>query len=556
MDITDKSGRFILHSEYAPTGDQPQAIAELVEGFKEGNQFQTLLGVTGSGKTFTMANIIAALNKPTLIISHNKTLAGQLYGEFKEFFPENAVEYFVSYYDYYQPEAYIAASDTATPVKIHYPATTVERGKTYKLYLMVNDSYAIANNLIDWEITDAGIVSSVASDGTLTVGATEGANSLSFKAAYKDNADKNATASLKIVNSREITGVQIIPIGSSVVEPVDPVNPQYDPFKPQFDSAVTLDGFSEADKSALVYSWRVTKAEDDNVNFAGASIQENGKNKLKLNISRDTSLENKRIRIHLLVTAPDLGITDESSGGKSTYYDFTVPRVGDTMDYYITRGKERIMYTYDNHGMESTDIPPYTVYFCDMYGNHLPELDYLVDDVVEIGSAWAGGFNLLINDVLPPDRDYYLKYIGHCIDDKGNTYNYERIFFLPAVKIIGHSTMTQWLGFGNSHESIDYRLYGFSSYASGAGSGWSGKYTIEVQEIISNAPAGVDITATVSDSYTIDAENNLVSSGVVFNVSGDLNGVDISDIKVHSIKVKIQMNDTEIFGYSTLTFTE
>ncbi len=103
---------FHLVSEYAPTGDQPQAIAELVEGFKNGNQFQTLLGVTGSGKTFTMANIIAALNKPTLIIAHNKTLAGQLYGEFKEFFPDNAVEYFVSYYDYYQPEAYVPSSDT------------------------------------------------------------------------------------------------------------------------------------------------------------------------------------------------------------------------------------------------------------------------------------------------------------------------------------------------------------------------------------------------------------------------------------------------------------
>ena len=103
---------FKLHSEYKPTGDQPQAIKELVDGFKAGNQFETLLGVTGSGKTFTMANVIAALNKPTLIISHNKTLAGQLYSEMKEFFPENAVEYFVSYYDYYQPEAYVPSSDT------------------------------------------------------------------------------------------------------------------------------------------------------------------------------------------------------------------------------------------------------------------------------------------------------------------------------------------------------------------------------------------------------------------------------------------------------------
>ena len=103
---------FKLHSKYKPTGDQPQAIEELVRGFREGNQFETLLGVTGSGKTFTMANVIEQLNRPTLIISHNKTLAAQLYGEMKEFFPENAVEYFVSYYDYYQPEAYVPQTDT------------------------------------------------------------------------------------------------------------------------------------------------------------------------------------------------------------------------------------------------------------------------------------------------------------------------------------------------------------------------------------------------------------------------------------------------------------
>ena len=104
--------KFQLVSGYEPMGDQPQAIEALVKGFREGNQCQTLLGVTGSGKTFTMANVIAQLNKPTLVIAHNKTLAAQLYGELKEFFPNNAVEYFVSYYDYYQPEAYVPSSDT------------------------------------------------------------------------------------------------------------------------------------------------------------------------------------------------------------------------------------------------------------------------------------------------------------------------------------------------------------------------------------------------------------------------------------------------------------
>ena len=103
---------FKIHSKYKPTGDQPEAIKQLAEGFKNGNKFETLLGVTGSGKTFTMANIIQELQKPTLVIAHNKTLAAQLYNEFKEFFPENAVEYFVSYYDYYQPEAYVPSTDT------------------------------------------------------------------------------------------------------------------------------------------------------------------------------------------------------------------------------------------------------------------------------------------------------------------------------------------------------------------------------------------------------------------------------------------------------------
>ena len=103
---------FNLKSEYQPTGDQPEAIRQLTEGLKNGTKFQTLLGVTGSGKTFTVANVLSQVKRPALVLSHNKTLAAQLYGEFKQFFPENAVEYFVSYYDYYQPEAYIAVSDT------------------------------------------------------------------------------------------------------------------------------------------------------------------------------------------------------------------------------------------------------------------------------------------------------------------------------------------------------------------------------------------------------------------------------------------------------------
>ena len=133
---------FELVSEYKPTGDQPEAIRELVEGFREGNQCETLLGVTGSGKTFTMANVIAQLNKPTLIIAHNKTLAAQLYSEFKEFFPENAVEYFVSYYDYYQPEAYVPSSDT-------YIASELSSEVSYRHRLKIKSHQSFFSNKND-----------------------------------------------------------------------------------------------------------------------------------------------------------------------------------------------------------------------------------------------------------------------------------------------------------------------------------------------------------------------------------------------------------------------
>ena len=109
---------FRLQSDYAPTGDQPQAIEQLTQSIEAGNRYQTLLGVTGSGKTFTMANVIARLQRPTLVISHNKTLAAQLFSEFRHFFPDNAVEYFVSYYDYYQPEAYVPHTDTLSLIHI------------------------------------------------------------------------------------------------------------------------------------------------------------------------------------------------------------------------------------------------------------------------------------------------------------------------------------------------------------------------------------------------------------------------------------------------------
>lgn len=437
---------------------------------------------------------------------------------------------------------YIAASETATPVKIQYPATTVERGKTYKLYLMVNDSYAIANNLIDWEITDEGIISSIASDGTLIVGATEGAASLSVKAAYKDNTDKNATATVKIVDSKEIKEVKIIPIGAT----------DNNPFKPQFDSAVILDGFLNDDIGKLMYVWSVTEIDEPYETFDGAIIQENGKSKLKLSIKdTDSSLNNNRIRIHLLVTAPDLGITDESSGGKSTYYDFTVPRVGDTNDSYIQRGNVPTAYDYilpDGTGPTFTS----EYYFCKPNGEKITYADTdLVNKTVSITSN-CNSFTLNVLNTLPIEQDYYLKYVARYGD-----YTYERIFYIPKVQIIGQNTTATWTNFDNNHASLDFKLYGYNTTASDNGNALNKDvYEISVENIECNIPEAVSyISVDVFDAYSKSAENNLMGSEVKFKLSDEWKGSP-SDIKVHSITVKIQMKNTEIFAYSTLTFTE
>lgn len=421
---------------------------------------------------------------------------------------------------------YISDAGATARTPIRYPGTVVERFKYYNIYAVVNDTYDV-NSLVNWSIKEDNALSTIDSAGKLWVNVLEPNTSLTIEASYIDNPGKKVTGVVVVGSKKEIVSVKIIRRDSEEVA-----------FEPEYDSYVELDGFSEAEKSKLVYKWSVS--EPTWVNGFNDSLST-----LSLPVKPDIAHENKFLVITLTVSAPEFGCTP-----KSASVNFLIPRVGDTRDSYIERGKYNIEYNFATKGYYSVENPPYTVYFCDERGNRRTELDYLIPTAIKIESCWAGGFNLEVTDALPVYTDYYIKMIVHCIQD-GKAYDYDRIFYVPAVELIGQNTSTTWEEYNSSHVGIDYKLYGYYSV------NWDkSKYNIEVQEIVSNAPDGVDITAIIGDSYIWDSENNLMRSEVVFSISGDTSGINVSDIRVKSIRVKIQMKDTEIFTYSTLTFTD
>lgn len=421
---------------------------------------------------------------------------------------------------------YISDAGGAARTPIQYPGTVVERLKYYNIYAVVNDTYDV-NSLVNWTIKEENALSTIDSAGKLWVNDLEPNNSLTIEASYKDNPGRKVSGVVAVGSNREIVSVQIIRLYSGD-----------DAFKPKYDSNVKLDGFSEDDKSKLVYKWTISEP-------SWAESFNDSLNKLSLSVKQDIAYENKMFAITLTVSAPEFGCTPKSA----TVY-FLIPTVGDTKSSYIERGKYNIEYNFATRDYYNVADPPYTVYFCDERGNRRTDLDYLIPKAIKIISCWAGGFNLEVTDDLPVNTEYYIKMIVYCIQD-GREYNYERVFYIPAVELIGQDTTTAWKGIGSSHAGIEYKLYGYYSVA------WDKtKYDIEVQEIVSNAPSGVEITARIGDSYILDSENNLMCSDVAFEITKGTEGIDIEDIKVKSIRVKIKMKDKEIFTYSTLTFTD
>lgn len=421
---------------------------------------------------------------------------------------------------------YISDAGGAARTPILYPGTVVERLKYYNIYAVVNDTYDV-NSLVNWTIKEENALSTIDSAGKLWVNASEPNTSLTIEASYKDNPGRKVSGVVAVGSNKEIVSVKIIRLYSGD-----------DAFKPKYDSYVKLDGFSEDDKSKLVYKWTISEP-------SWAESFNDSLNKLSLSVKQDIAYENKMLAITLTVSAPEFGCTPKSA----TVY-FLIPTIGDTKNSYIERGKYNIEYNFATRDYYSVAEPPYMVYFCDERGNRRTDLDYLIPTAIKITSCWAGGFNLEVTDALPANTEYYIKMIVYCIQD-GREYNYERVFYIPAVELIGQDISTAWNGIGSSHAGIEYKLYGHYSVA------WNrSKYDIEVQEIVSNAPSEVEITARIGDSYILDSENNLMCSDVVFEITKGAETIDIEDIKVKSIRVKIKMKDTEIFTYSTLTFTD
>lgn len=423
---------------------------------------------------------------------------------------------------------YIAAAGAAR-VPIQDRVTTVERNGVYNVYAMIDDSTDV-NALVNWSIEETNLQSTIDSTGMLQVGESEPNQYLTIVATYKNNPSKKAK------------GVVAVPAGKKI-ESVEIVTLALNSFELKYDSIVTVDGFTEEEKAALVYKWTVS--EPDWVD----TFVDSG-TKLTLPIKKDVANLGKTFTIRLTVSAPSLGV-----GEVYDEVSYTLPDVIEDGDSYIERGKYQLVYSYDSSGYSNMANPQYTVYFCDENGNRKTEMDDLVDEVVEVTSCWAGGFNLKITHNLPANVTYYIKVIMHCQNwDGSQTYDYERILQIPAVKLSGQQTRVSWTGIGDSYSGIDYKLYGNYSTAEA----WNtDDYAIEVQEVVSNAPSGVTISANVGNSYALDTENNLLRSDVTFSVSGDTSGVDTTQLRVYSVRVKIYMKEyTDVFTYATLTFIE
>ncbi len=400
-------------------------------------------------------------------------------------------------------------------------STSVKKGGEYQFFAILSNSYDISSE-VTWTISTGGTQSSIDDRGWLFVGEAEPNSALLICATY---GTKTATAEVMIEGSgsKEILSVDIIREASS----------DDDPFKPVFSSNVKLNGFSEAERNALIYTWTVSEPGWVD-SFNGSS------KKMTLPVKRDVNIEGKKLVVTLTVSD---GSGAENSSASSSV-EFLIPQVGDSKDSYITRGIGAKTYEYAS---DSDDYESYEVYFCDEKGDRLWSLDYLVSQYVVIHSSYARGFVMEIKEGLPANRDYYLKYVAHYAIQ---TYDYERIFYIPGIKLIGQAAQTTWSGFEMPHSGIDYRVYGYNL------AGWgSDDYIMEVQQIISNAPAGANVEAELTSSTPVSGDGGLMRADVEFKLDGDIGEMSISDIKVHSIKVKIQLaSNPDVFAYSTLTF--
>lgn len=424
---------------------------------------------------------------------------------------------------------YIASTDGVTlpRMQIQDRVTTVEQNRTYQLYAMLNAGNDV-NAYVNWKIVDTGTASTISEDGVLSVGELETSEYLLIVATYKNNPNKTARGVVKVKRSDKTLDDVVIQVKS------------LEPFNPVYTSLVFTTGFTEEELATdLEYTWTVN--EPSWVTFTNGNLQSNA----HLSVVQSRETYNQLLKITLTVYSKSL----KQSLTTSVFYP--IPRKGDVGDAYIERGKYTFSYYFAADDMSQLREPFYIAYFCDVNGERRTDLDDLIP-CLQI-SPRVGGFDLRFTSPLPINVSYYIKVMVYCCSqDNTKSYDYERIFYVPAVELYGKDTTTQWKQISDSYQGIHYNLYGYYSPTL-----QNGDYELTLEEIDSNAPEGATIQVNFQEPYIVDAESNSMRSEVTFSVSGDLGEMEMSELRVNSIKVKISnKSHPEIFAYSTLTFTE
>ena len=414
---------------------------------------------------------------------------------------------------------YISDTDMAAAVKIQDGVTEVTRNNLYNIYAMINRGDNV-NSLVDWEIEEGNTLSVIDSEGKLTVSEFEPCAYLTITAKYKSNPSKKATGVVKVVGGtlKSLDAVNIIT--KSLV-----------PFNPKYSSAVTATGFTESDYNELIYKWTVSKPE------MVETFDDSGKG-LELSIKKESQNYGQTFAITLTVTSPTTGqmVSDsityriDSEGTIDGDSNMERGRVGN-IEYFHYKVKD----------WSSNWEQDY--YFCDEYGNRLSALEHL-KEYITVNHDWAG-FGFGIKEGLPADREYYVRVVVNVYPDNGNNWNYDRIFYIPAVEIFGRITNYQKTSAYDSYE-MQYAMAGYY------GAAWqtTAPYEFEVMDLQYESPNGVVLTPTFSTSYWKDNSANILGTTIGFSSNGSKDGIILKSMKV---KVSFK-NYPNIYAYSTILF--
>lgn len=422
---------------------------------------------------------------------------------------------------------YISDSGMAAAVPIQDGVTEVTRANVYNIFAMINGG-ANVNSLVDWEIAESNTLSTIDSNGKLSVNEYEPCAYLTITAKYKSNPNKKATGVVKVVGGT-----------LKSLDAVDIITKSLVPFTPQYSSAVSATGFTTSDYNALIYKWTVSEPER-------VETFEDSEKNLALTVKKESQNYGKTFKITLVVTSPTTGqtvsdnityrIDVEGSSEQDGDSNMERGKLGNTVSLSFLEVVKMHEYS-DNWKM--------TYYFCDEYGNEISALEHL-KQYIKINPWWSG-FGFGIEEGLPADQEYYVKVVVNVYPSSGNNWTYERIIYIPEVQIFGKTTCDTRNSAYDSYQ-LKYAMAGYY------GEAWQNSnpkcYEFEVMDFQYEAPEGIELTPTFGSSYWITGTSNDLGTTVGFDCNGDKNGITLK-----SLTVKVSFKDQpNIYAYSTILF--